>query len=173
MNSPPRLAIQPTLGGAEPAPNGSGRLFVSDLAEGDLVSGAFAVRERTRLSRRNGDDFVKLIVADRTGAVEAVAWDDVDECFDGSAPGSVVFIEGPFSVHPQYGAKMTIKSLRPARPDEYEKTDLVEGSPVPLERLETDLRDLLATIQNSHLTALLDRFFAPDTPAWERFRDAP
>jgi 3'-5' exoribonuclease len=172
MNSPPRLAIQPTLGGPLQEEAGD-RAFVRDLAEGDLVSGAFAVRERSRLSRRNGDDFLKLIVADRTGAVEAVVWDDVDECFELTAPGTVVFVEGPFSVHPQYGAKVTVKSVRPAFPEEYEDTDLVEGSPVPVDRLEQGLRDLLATIQNAQLRALLDRFFAPDSPIWKRFRVAP
>lgn len=170
MNSPPRLAVQPTLGDPAPA---NGRVFVRDLAEGDLVRGAFAVRERSRLSRKNGDDFVKLIVADRTGGVEAVAWDAVDECFECSAPGAVVFIEGPFSIHPQFGAKITIKAIRAAGDGEYRQVDLVEGSPVPLERLEGDLRDLVATIQNPDLAALLDRFLAPGSANWERFRDAP
>ncbi len=170
MNSPPRLAIQPTLGGPVASVD---RVFVRDLAEGDLVRGAFAVRERSRLSRRNGDDFLKLIVADRTGAVEAVVWDDIDECFELTAPGTVVLVEGPFSIHPQYGAKVTVKSLRPALPEEYEDTDLVEGSPVPVDRLEQGLRDLLATIQNGQLRALLDRFFAADAETWARFRVAP
>ena len=173
MNSPPRLAIQPTLGGGEPVANGPGRVFVCDLAEGDRVAGAFAVRERSRLTRRNGEDFVKLMLADRTGAVEAVAWDGVEECFEGAAPGTVVYVEGPFTIHPQYGAKLTIKALRPALDGEYEPADLVEASPIPVDRLEQGLHDLLETIQNPHLRALLDLFFAPDSRIWKRFRDAP
>ncbi len=170
MNSPPRLATQPTLG---PSVAPAERVFVRDLAEGDRVSGAFAVRERSRLTRRNGEDFVKLIVADRTGAVEAVAWEDVDVCFECSEPGTVVYIEGRFSVHPQYGSKITLDSIRPALDEEYEHVDLVEGSPVPVEHLETGLRDLLATIQNPQLRALLDLFFAPESRIWKRFSVAP
>ena len=171
MNAPPRLAVQEPLGGlSEPEP---GRLFVRDLAEGDAVGAAFAVRERSRLTRRNGDDFVRLVLGDRTGTLEAVAWDEVDDCFELAAPGAVVFVEGPFSVHPQYGSKVTIKAIRLAEESEYEDADLVEGSPIPVERLEQDLRDLLATIQNGQLRALLDRFFGPAAPAWERFRVAP
>jgi 3'-5' exoribonuclease len=171
MNSPPRLAVQPSLGATVAAPNG--RVFVRDLGEGDQVSGAFAVRERARLSRRNGDEFLRLIVADCTGTLEAVAWEAVDDCFEMTAPGAVVHIEGPFTVHPQYGAKVTIKSIRPALEGEYDEADLVEGPPVPVERLETGLRDLLATIQNPQLRALLDLFFAPDSRIWKRFRVAP
>jgi 3'-5' exoribonuclease len=171
VNSPPRLAIQPSLGAPVIAPEG--RVFVRDLADGDLVSGAFAVRERNRRTRKNGEDFVTLTLADRTGAVEAVAWDDVDECFGHGTPGSVVFVEGPFAVHPQYGGKVTIKSIRPAGDEEYEQADLVEGSAIPVDRLETALRDLIDTVRQPQLRSLLDRFFAPDSRIWQRFREAP
>ena len=163
--------MQPTLGA--PVASAGERTFVRDLAEGDRVSAAFAVRERSRLTRRNGEDFLKLIVGDRTGGVEAVAWEEVDDCFACTAPGTVVFIEGRFSVHPQYGSKITIDSIRPALDEEYDHTDLAEGSPVPVEHLETGLRDLLDTIQNPQLRALLDLFFAPNSRIWKRFRVAP
>jgi 3'-5' exoribonuclease len=161
--------VQTTLDGAGPRP----RAFVRELTEGQRVAQAFVVRERNRLSRRNGEDFLKLLVADRTGAVEAVVWDDVDDCFDLCAPGAVVYLEGQYSVHPQYGAKITVKTLRAAREDEYERSDLVEAAPLPVERMEADLRALIETVQHPHLRALLDRFFAPDSPRWQRFREAP
>jgi len=169
MSTAPRLAVQTTLDGAGPRP----RAFVRELTEGQRVAQAFVVRERNRLSRRNGEDFLKLLVADRTGAVEAVVWDDVDDCFDLCAPGAVVYLEGQYSVHPQYGAKITVKTLRAAREDEYERSDLVEAAPLPVERMEADLRALIETVQHPHLRALLDRFFAPDSPRWQRFREAP
>jgi 3'-5' exoribonuclease len=161
--------VQTTLDGAGPRP----RAFVRELTEGQRVAQAFVVRERNRLSRRNGEDFLKLLVADRTGAVAAVVWDDVDDCFDLCAPGAVVYLEGQYSVHPQYGAKITVKTLRAAREDEYERSDLVEAAPLPVERMEADLRALIETVQHPHLRALLDRFFAPDSPRWQRFREAP
>jgi len=169
MEASPQLAIHAPLAEAEPA----ARIFVGDLAEGDRVAGAFAVRERTRMSRRSGEDFLKLMVADRTGSVEAVAWEDVDALFEISAPGSVVVVEGPFSVHPQYGAKITIRTLRTATEGEYDPADLMESSPVPAERLEADLRTLIATVQKPSLQALLDRFFNAESRIWKRYRSAP
>jgi 3'-5' exoribonuclease len=155
--------------------NGSSpvRIFVRELAEGQEVAGAFAVRERDRRTRKNGEDFLRLIVADCTGTVEAVAWDEVESCFDVATPGAVVWIEGRFSVHTQYGAKITIRSIRAAVDGEFDHGDLAEGPEVPPERLEADLRELLETIQNPQLRALLDLFFGPSSRAWKRFRDAP
>ena len=155
--------------------NGSSpvRLFVRELAEGQEVAAAFAVRERDRRTRKNGEDFLRLIVADCTGTVEAVAWDGVEDCFEIAEPGAVVWIEGRFSVHPQYGAKITIRSIRAAAEGEFDHSELAEGPELPPERLEADLRELLGTIQNPQLRTLLDRFFGPDTGVWRRFRVAP
>jgi 3'-5' exoribonuclease len=167
----PRLAVQPTLG--SPTPEHAARVFLTDLADGDGVATAFAVRERSRMSRRNGDDFVKLILGDRTGTIEAVAWEAVDECFECSDPGAIVFVEGRFSVHVRYGPKITIESIRAVTAGEFAEADLVESSPIPIDLLETDLRDLLATIRDPQLAQLLDRFFGAGTDSWERFRVAP
>ena len=168
-------AIQAPLGAAPPRPAAVPliRTFIRELVEGDAIAAAFAVRERDRRSRRSGDDFVRLLVADRTGTVEAVAWENIDECFACSAPGSVVFIEGRFSVHSQFGPKITIKTIRAAEEEEYDQDDLAEGPPVEVERLERDLRALLATIQNPQLRALLDRIFGEGSKVWKRFRVAP
>jgi 3'-5' exoribonuclease len=149
------------------------RTFVRDLAEGDAVAGAFAVRERERRSRRNGDDFVRLVLADRTGTVEAVAWEEIEDCFTCSAPGAVVFVEGKFSIHPQYGAKITLRSIREAREDEFEHDELAEGPPVGVEQLEAGLRELLGTIQHPHLQQLLGKIFGHESRIWKRFRVAP
>jgi len=173
MTKPMTLVDQPQLGAAATNGDGSSRTFVRELAEGDAVAAVFAVRERERRSRRNGEDFLRLKVADRTGTIEAVAWDGVDECFELCSPGSIVFIEGPFSVHPQYGAKITIQGLRAAQEAEYDHAELVEGSEVPVERLEQELRELEATIQHPDLRRLLDRLLGEGASTWERFRVAP
>jgi 3'-5' exoribonuclease len=165
-------AVQAPLGGAV-APPAAARTFVRELAEGEDVAAAFAVRERERRSRKNGEEFVRLVVADRTGTVEAVAWEQVDECFECSGPGAVVFIEGRFSIHPQYGSKITIRAIRTASTGEYDRAELAESAPVSVEKLEADLRQLLETIQNPQLSALLERVFGAGSPTWERFRAAP
>jgi 3'-5' exoribonuclease len=174
MEASPQIALGAPL--VEASSNGSAppdRAFIGDLGEGARVAAAFVVRERSRLSRRNGDDFLKLMVADRTGAVEAVAWEEIDALFELTAPGQVVWIEGPFSVHPQYGAKITIKTLRTAAAGDYDAADLTESSPTSIDRLEADLRQLVETIQHPQLRELLDRFLAPGSEVWERFRVAP
>jgi 3'-5' exoribonuclease len=179
MSDQVSLTEQPALNGAAEngarsanAPAGE-RAWVRDLADGQAIAGVFGVRERELRQRRNGGEWLRLIVCDRSGAVEAVAWEGVAECFDIAAPGAAVHITGRFAIHSQYGPKITIEAIRAAADDEFEAADLAEGPSVPVDRLETQLRELLATIQNPHLAELLDRFFASDSPVWLRFREAP
>jgi 3'-5' exoribonuclease len=154
-------------------PSSNGDRSVRELSDGDSVAGIFVVRERQRLSKKNGEDFIKLIVGDRTGTIEAVAWDGVDECFEVAAPGAIVHLAGRNRIHPQYGATITVNAIRVAEPDEFDPSELAEGPSADVERLEQDLRELLPTVQNPHLRELLDRFFDPAAPGWARFREAP
>jgi 3'-5' exoribonuclease len=151
----------------------SARQSLRDLSDGQEVAAAFCVRERELRQKRNGEDFLKLILSDRTGTVEAVAWEEVADCFAAAEPGSVVHVTGRFSVSPKFGRQITIEAVRPADPGEFDPDQLVEGPAVSVERLESDLRALIATVQEPQLRRLLDRFFAPDSPRWQRFREAP
>ena len=179
MSEQVSLTEQPAIASAAESvasrENGDGpeRAWVRDLADGQTIAGVFGVRQRELRQRRNGGEWLRLIVCDSTGAVEAVAWDEVAECFEIAEPGSAVHITGRFAVHAQYGPKITVETIRSARDGEYEPSDLAEGPSVPVERLEAQLRELLGTIQNPQLAALLDRFFGHDSPIWLRFREAP
>jgi 3'-5' exoribonuclease len=156
-----------------PEPAADGLQTLRDFSDGQQVATVFCVRERELRQKRNGEDFLKLMLSDRTGTVEAVAWEEVADGFAAAEPGSVVHVTGRFSVNPKFGRQITIESVRAAEASEYDADQIVDGPPVSVERLESDLRDLLETIQVPHLRRLLDRFFGPDSPRWARFREAP
>ena len=155
--------------GAEAARN----RVLRELGDGEQFTTALVVRERQLRQKKNGEDFIKLQLGDRTGAVAAIAWDRVAEIFEACSPGAIVMVTGKFSVHPQFGRQIKLVSVRAAESHEYEQEQLTEGPAKSIDLLEGELRELLATIQNPSLRALLDRFFGPGTPAWERFRQAP
>jgi 3'-5' exoribonuclease len=162
-------AAQATLAVEE----GDPRLYVRDLGDGADVAAVFVVKERQRLSRRNGEDYVKLVLGDRSGSVPAVAWESAEQCFEAAAPGTIAWVEGRHSLHPRYGPQITIRRIRAAREGEYRHEELAEGPEVPVERLEADLRQLIATIQHPQLRSLLERLFDKRSPVWHRFREAP
>jgi 3'-5' exoribonuclease len=158
------------------AANGAGRgnssVTVRDLAEGQVVA-VLAVRDREVRTKRNGEGFLQLVLGDRTGTVRAISWDDVEERRRLTDPGAIVWVRGEYREDERWGATVTIRELRAASAEEYDLDQLTSTADVPVDRLESDLRDLIATIQNPQLGELLNRLFGEGSPVWERFRVAP
>jgi 3'-5' exoribonuclease len=148
-------------------------LTLRELCDGDEVAGAFVVRERERRQKRNGEHYLRIVLADKTGTVPAVAWEGVAECFEVCAPGSIVLVTGNFSIHQQFGRQIKLVSVRAAGPGEYDSEQLAEGPTQSVELLEADLRELIATVQDRSLHTLLEHFFGAGTESWARFREAP
>ncbi len=84
-----------------------------------------------------------------------------------------MFVTGRFSVHAQYGNQIKLDTVRAAEEGEYDAEALTESTPMDLDRLESDLRALIATVQNPSLQELLERFFGEGRESWKRFREAP
>jgi 3'-5' exoribonuclease len=167
--SPAFLEDAPLPSGPPPAP---AKVFARDLSEGPVET-AFVVREVVRRQKRNGDPFLKLKLGDVTGTVEAVVWDGVEAAGEVAVLGAVVIAVGVHSIDAKYGACLTVRSLRPARAGEYEEADLHDGPAESYEQMVGALRELVGTVQDPHLRALLDGFFAEGSPVWEVWRDAP
>ena len=146
---------------------------LNGLADGERVESCYAVRDRSRRPTKRGGEWLAVKLADKTATVAAKSWDEVEDRFAIAEPGTVVRIVGRFERSPQWGDALIIESIAPASEGEYDPSHLLETSPVPLERLEADLADLLATIQSDDLRLLLNRLIAPGGELWERFRDAP
>ncbi len=146
---------------------------LGSLVDGERVEGHYVVRDRSRRPTKKGGEWLALKLSDRSGTLAAKSWDEVESRFESAAPGAVVRIRGRFESSSQWGDALIIEGLQPANERDYDPADLLESSPVPLQRLESDLRSLLETIQTPELRDLLGRFLAPGTEAWERFRDAP
>src|SRR3954469_3595871 len=69
--------------------------------------------------------------------------------------------------------RVDIYELREAVEGEYSLGELIDGPRIPVERMEADLRALIATVQCAHLRALLERVFGQQTETWAQFREAP
>jgi 3'-5' exoribonuclease len=156
----------------EPEPP-SARIPLRDLEDGQRVRGVYAVRARELRRKRNGDAWLRLSVGDATGSAEAVCWEEAEALFALCGAGSAVHLTGVFEISERWGAKIKIAKLRGAEPDEFAAEELAPEAPVDVAQLEAGLRQLLATVQDSHLQSLLDRFFGEDSATWPRLRDAP
>jgi 3'-5' exoribonuclease len=148
-------------------------MFVREFQDGQDVDQVLLVRAVETRSRRDGGDYLKLVLGDRTGGLPAMVWDDVATVSELCAAGSAVHVLARYGIHPKWGPQLMLRGLRPAAAGTYRMSDLADGPPRAAEQMEADLRELLATIQDPHLRRLLDRVFGEDTETWARYRRAP
>jgi 3'-5' exoribonuclease len=146
---------------------------VRELQDGCQVATALLVRAVEVRLRSEGGEYLKLKLGDRTGDVAAVVLDGVAAARTVCRTGEVVHVTGAFSVHPRFGARVVVESVRPAPPGEFDPEGLIDGPARPVAQMEADLRELVATVQDPHLRLLLAAIFGEDSQTWSRFREAP
>ncbi len=148
-------------------------MLIREFADGCQVAQALLVRDVEVRRRRDGGEFLRLSLGDRTGSVPAVVWDGVAEAREVCQLGAVVHVRGTFSVHVRFGPQLAIDCVRAAAAHEYDRDELLDGPARTPEQMEADLRDLVATVQNPHLRRLLGAVFGDTSSTWQSYRDAP
>ena len=148
-------------------------MLVRDLQDGQGLDQVLLVRAVEIRPRRDGGACMRLSLGDRSGHVEAIVWDDVAELEPLCRPGAPVRVTGTFERHARWGPQVAVETLAAPAPGSYDPTDLVDGPPHDAEQMEADLRQLVSTIQDPHLRALLDRVLGEHTETWRAYRRAP
>jgi 3'-5' exoribonuclease len=146
---------------------------VRDFREGQLVAQVLLVRGADVRRRRTGEELLRLTLADRTGKVSAVLTENLERARELYKPGTAVWVSGQFTVHERFGRELTLESIRPAAPHEYDAAALTDGPARSAAQMEADLRELIATIHNGHLRRLLTVVFGEESMIWQHYRDAP
>jgi 3'-5' exoribonuclease len=131
-------------------------MYVRELTDGQDVDLVLLVRERAP---------ERIMLADRTGSLPASL---APELAGACEPGACVRVRGRVA-----RGQLEVEALRRAREGEYVLDDLLDGPRISADQLERDLRELIATVQDDDLRALLERVFGAGTTTWAAFREAP
>ena len=148
-------------------------MLIREVTDGTDLDQVLLVREVDQRVKRDGGEFLRLTLGDRSGQVVAMVWDGVRDVAPLVAAGQPVRVIGRYVVHPRYGAQVNLRALRPAEPGTYELDDLLDGPARDADQMESDLRELIATIQQPQLRTLLERLIGAQSERWPAFRDAP
>jgi 3'-5' exoribonuclease len=147
----------------------AGDTYVADLSEGTLVDAMFAVQRKQRRHTRNGDPFLSMELADRTGRVPGVVWNDVNLLGSRFDQGDTVRVLGRVE---SYGGRLQIAVRDLEKIEAGDPLDLVPGARRDAETLDGFVEFLAGEVAHPGLRGLLDRFLG-DTRFRERLRSAP
>jgi 3'-5' exoribonuclease len=148
-------------------------MLLNELTDGIEIDQVLLVREAERRQRRDGGEYLRLRLGDRTGSVACMVWEELAEVGEMARAGAPVRVCGRYTVHPRFGPQINLRGLEAAAPDSFDATDLLDGPARAVEQLEGEVRELLDTIQEPHLRMLLELLFGEDTATWAGYRVAP
>jgi 3'-5' exoribonuclease len=148
-------------------------MLLNELSDGMEIDQVLLVRESERRQRRDGGEYLRLLLGDRTGAVACMVWEAIGEIQELAPAGAPVRVCGRYTVHPRFGPQINLRALEPAAPGSYAAADLRDGPSRAVQQMEDELRELVATIQEPHLRELLARVFGEGCELWAGYRTAP
>jgi 3'-5' exoribonuclease len=131
------------------------------------------VREAERRQRRDGGEYLRLQLGDRTGAVACMVWEGLEQAQELGRAGTPVRVRGRYTVHPRFGPQINLRALEAPTPGSYAIDELRDGPARGVEQMEAEIRELLGTIQEPHLQILLERVFGEGGELWAGYRSAP
>lgn len=148
-------------------------VYAADLVklENRKVVSYFAVQTKSVRSRKDGGQYLALLLGDRTGQIETRMWDDVAACLDGFSAGDVVKIRGEVC---RYNGRLqlNLEKIRRAAEEEIDLADYLPQTERNVDELWAELSAYVAGFSDPFLKALLTSFLQDEAIA-AAFRRAP
>jgi 3'-5' exoribonuclease len=147
--------------------------FISECSqqENKTITSSFVVASKQVKAKKNGEPYLALVLADRTGQIEAKMWDNVDEFILAFEQDDFLKIKGLINKY-KNRFQLTIHKLRRMEEGEIDFTDYLPKTTKDIGELWRTLTEFVATFQNPHLKSLVELFMA-DAEIAERYRNAP
>lgn len=144
-----------------------------ELAPGDLFVGFYTLRSKQLEPFRDASrgNFLTLILSDGSGQILARVWEGAEQAYEELESGQVVKLQGEVETYLDR-LQVRVNQVRPAKPDEYDRRDMLPSSPRPRDEMLAALRTYIEHVEQTDLRALVDFFFG-DQEFLNNFAQAP
>jgi 3'-5' exoribonuclease len=145
--------------------------FIRELQPDEVVTSFFIVQNKEVRTKKTGEPYLCLTLADRTGTLDAKMWDNVSTVLDEFDRDDFVKVKGLIQIF-KNRPQMTVHKVRRLDETEIELADYFPHTEKNIDEMWAGLRAAVAAIRNDHLRALVDSFL-DDPEVARRFRQAP
>ena len=137
--------------------------FLRDLVSGDRIIGYYVLRSKQLEPFRDPSrgNFLTLVLSDRSGQLIARVWENAEMAYEDVLEGEIIKLDGETESYLER-TQIRILRLRPADPNEYDMRDMLPSSERDPEEMLGELKTFIETIQDQHLSALVNSFFEDD-----------
>jgi 3'-5' exoribonuclease len=145
--------------------------YVRDLEPNQVITGLFLVQHKDIRQKKSGEPYLSLMLADRTGDLDAKMWDNAADSLDVFQRDDFVRVKGLYQIF-QNRPQLTIHKIAAVADSEVDYADYFPASTRDRDEMFAELLSWVGSITNPHLRALLDAVFSDDEIA-VAYRNAP
>ncbi len=135
------------------------RRFVKHLADGEAIEEVFLVTDKQLRANRNGNLYLQVDLADRTGTINARQWNAGEPVFRSFDVGDFLQVRGKVQMF-QGTLQIILNGVERVQPEKVglDLGDFLPHTPHDVDELLRRLRGILMKLTNPHLRALVECF---------------
>jgi 3'-5' exoribonuclease len=139
--------------------------------ESQTITSSFVVASKQVKNKKNGEPYLAVILADRTGQLQANMWDNVADSLNAFEQDDFVKVKGLVQ---KYNGRwqLTLHKVRKLGDVEIDYTDYLPKTSKDIEQLWRTLGEFVATMENPWLKHLVKDFMADEAIA-TAYKNAP
>jgi len=133
--------------------------FIADAAkfDNDVVTSYFALSSLQVREKKQGGQFLALVLTDKTGTLEARMWEEFADALASCAEGCYVKVQGQISKY-QGKFQITLQKMRFAADSEIDPADYQPATKFDVEEMWAELRGYITAFTNPDLQRLVFAF---------------
>lgn len=135
--------------------------YIESFREGEGINDIYLVRAKKSDVTKTGKPYDKLVLADKTGSVDAMIWDPSSAGIDDFDTLDYICINAVVNSY-QGANQLNIKRARKCSEGEYDPADYLPVSERNIDEMWTELTAHIDGVKNPYLKQLLDAFFGDE-----------
>jgi 3'-5' exoribonuclease len=132
--------------------------FIAEILSGDLIEDVFVLSDKSMGRKRDGNPFITVTLADKSGQIKGVVWDDVEKIAAVANAGDFVRICASAGEYRQ-SLQLVIKSMSGVQPESINPSDFLPATTRNVEQMFERLKALTDSIVSVPLKALMTAFW--------------
>lgn len=145
--------------------------FIESLREGQHIIGHYMCKDKQMMMARNGKNYYKLVLEDRTGSITGMVW-EINAQIQPFDKGDVIKIDGVVGAY-QGTPQVSITRIRRSEQSEYQVGDYFRTSRESSEVLYQRILGYMQQIRDIGLRRLTESFYLADSAMVEQLKRHP
>lgn len=145
--------------------------FIKDIKAGDAIDDIFVLSDKRLAQKRDGNNYLNIVLADKTGTIKGVVWDNVDNITAHVQSGDFVHAAGTISEYKE-SLQFVVKEMKACPIERLDPSDFIPVTQRDIDKMYDRLLKITAAMETGYLRELFEVFWA-DTEFVQKFKQAP